>query len=206
MKSAPTPCTIVIPDFYGAPFEGGFYGGQIRVGAAILAVAWAPKEHGETNAAWLQNDALIDCADSPCDSVANTLSMAQAGSPLALWAHGLTINGHADWCIPARDVLEMGYRHLKPTAYENSCSYRDGENPYSVPPGWLYTESNPTRTQAEAFRSGGEQAFNDSWYWTSTQFGANTAFGQHFVNGSQSSHGKSYESRARAVRLIQLNT
>ena len=131
--------------------------------------------------------------------------MADAGSPLAKWALSLDINGFADWCVPARDVLELGYRNLKPTAQENYASLRDGDNASSVPAGYPYTDASPAQTAAEAFRTGNPEAFDDTWYWSSTQFSASSAFGQDFGYGLQGHDAKKSEARARAVRLIQLS-
>ena len=198
--------SILVPAAHGTPFEGGFYGGQIRSGEKIFAVVWAPKALGEKVSIWLPSYKDVPNARSCFHSMDNTRAMAEAGSPLAQWALGLELAGHKDWCIPARDVLELGYRHLKPTNYENSASFRDGDNPSSIPVGYPYTEQVPTQTPAEAFRKGGPEAFEAAWYWSSTQYSSHYAWGQDFGNGNQGfSDGKEFEARARAVRLIQLN-
>jgi hypothetical protein len=199
---------ILVPAEYGAPFEGGFYGGQIRShgGRKLFAIAWAPKALGEASEMiWLPSYKDVPNAASCFHSMDNTVAMAEAGSPLAQWARGLNINGHTDWCIPARDVLELAYRHLKPTDYENSASFRDGDNPSSVPAGYPYTEQDPQQTKAEAFRDGGPEAFETAWYWSSTQYSSGLAWGQGFSYGGQYYDSKKFEARARAVRLIQLN-
>lgn len=197
--------SIHIPASFGEAFKGGFYGGQVRIGEALFAIAWAPKAQGETKALWLPDYTALPNAASCCDSMANTQAMAQAGSPLASWALSLDINGFTDWCVPARDVLELGYRNLKPTAMENDCSFRDGDNPSSAPVGHMYTETSPAQTSAEAFRDGNPEAFAEAWYWSSTQYSADSAFCQYFVNGNQYYFYKKFQVRARAVRLIQLS-
>jgi hypothetical protein len=203
MKSTITPVTA--PAAIGTPFEGGFYGGQIRIGAAICAIVWAPKAQGETKGKWLDSYTSVPGAASCFDSMANTKAMAEAGSNLAKWALGLDINGHTDWRIPARDVLEMGYRYLKPTTDENSASFRDGDNASSIPVGYPYTNESPVQTAADDFKEGGPEAFDARWHWSSTQYSDDSAFSQYFLNGTQSNYDKSYEGRARAVRLIQLS-
>jgi hypothetical protein len=194
------------PEVIGAPFEGGFYGGKIRIGLAICAIVWAPKAEGEIKGKWLDSYASVPGATSCFDSMTNTKAMAEAGSPLAKWALGLDINGHADWCIPARDVLEMGYRYLKPTTDENSASFRDGDNASSIPTGYPYTDESPAQTTCEAMQEGHTEAFEADWHWSSTQCSGSTAFSQYFLNGGQDCSSKSYEGRARAVRLIQLSS
>lgn len=194
-----------VPDI-GAPFEGGFFGGQIRIGGAILAVIWAPKALGETQGIWLPDPSMVPGAISCCDSMGNTRDMAEAGSPIAEWVLGLEINGHRDWCLPARDVLELAYRFLKPTSWETCCSFRDGDNPSSLPPGYPYTkEALIVQTTVEAFQKGGAEVFDDEWHWSSTIYSKASAWCQLFYNGNQSYDHQYRELRARAVRLIQLN-
>lgn len=203
MKSTTSPVTT--PAAIGVTFEGGFYGGIIRMNDATFAVVWAPKAQGETKAAWLDNYTSVPGATSCFDSMVNTKAMAEAGSSLAKWALGLEINGHADWCIPSRDVLELGYRNLKPTTDENCCSFRDGDNASSVPVGYPYTDESPAQTAADGFREGGPEAFDARWHWSSTQYSDYLAVSQYFSYGIQLSNVKSCEGRARAVRLIQLS-
>ena len=136
----------------GAPFEGGHYGGQIRINDALFAICWAPKAEGETTGKWLNKYTDLPAARSCFDSMANTVCMAEAGSPIAHWARGLAIAGHTDWCVPARDVLELGYRLLKPGKRENCASFRDGDNASSVPVGYPYTEESPAQTSVAAFQ------------------------------------------------------
>jgi len=197
--------SILVPAEFGTPFEGGFYGGKIRSGEKIFAVVWAPKALGETSMIWLPSYKDVPNATSCFHSMDNTVAMAEAGSPLGQWARGLDIDGKTDWCIPARDVLELGYRYLKPTTYENSTSFRDGDNPSSLPAGYPYTEQLPAQTTAEAFRKGGAEAFEEAWYWSSTQYSSHYAWTQGFDDGGQYYYDKKFEARARAVRLIQLN-
>lgn len=192
----------------GSPYEGGFYGGMVRLGDSLFAVIWAPKAEGETTGVWLDGEGEdLPGTRSCCDSLSNTLALAEAGGSLAKWALGLRINGFDDWCLPARDVLELGYRHLKPGTAETWCSFRDGDNPSSAPVGYPYLEAEPiVQTSVPAFQAGGEQAFDERWYWSSSQYSAGGAWGQYFLNGSQSYYDESAVGRARAVRLIQLTT
>ena len=185
--------------------QGGYFGGDFLINGKVVSAFWAPKALGETKAVWLPNNKIVDGADSIVDSVANTLAMAEAGSPLAQWAIGLEINGHRDWVIPARDVLEPAYRHLKPTTYETFCSYRDGDNPSSLPVGRHYTEDTPiVQTTVGAFKHGEPEAFDPAVYWTSTQYSSRYAFVQVFGHGYQGHDDEGYEFRARAVRMVQL--
>ena len=206
MNATTTPETL-IPDTIGTPFEGGFYGGKIRINQSIFAIVWAPKAEGEIKGKWLDNYTDVPGATSCFDSMANTKAMAEAGSQIAKKALNANIGGYTDWCIPARDVLEIGYRYLKPTAQENATSFRDGENASSIPAGYSYTETTPIQTTVEAFQSGNSEAFEtDSWYASSTQYSEYLAWGQDFGYGNQSYRNKADERRCRFVRLIQLSS
>lgn len=189
----------------GAAFEGGFYGGIVSIDGAPHAIVWAPKAEGETRAVMLSEDAEQLVATSYSNSLANTRALAELGSPAALWALSLRIGGHADWSIPARDVLELGYRHFKPGTRENYCGFRDGDNPSSLPAGYPYIEESPIQTAAEAFRTGGTEAFEERWYWASTQASSGGAWYQYFLYGLQGYDYVSADGAVRAVRSIPLS-
>jgi hypothetical protein len=196
--------TMITKLTYGAPFEGGFYGGEIRIREAIFAIVNAPKAEGEFEGRWLDSYTDVPGARSCFDSMANTIAMAEAGSELGKRVRGLSIGGHTDWCIPARDVVEIQHRLGKPGTRPNLCSFRDGDNASSVPVGYPYTEELPAQTSVAAFQAGGAEAFEQDWYWTSTQYSKYGAFIQDFLYGDQHGNGKKAELRVRAVRLIQL--
>jgi hypothetical protein len=62
----------------------------------------------------------------------------------------------------------------------------------------------PTRPVAALlFAKFGDQ-FDKEWHWTGDELDGSYAGGQHFLNGHQYTGHKSYEGRARAVRLIHL--
>lgn len=184
--------------------EGGFYSGKLLVNGKPTAVITAPKALGEFSGIWLPEYTLIPGANSFNDSVANTLAMAEAGSPIAQKAVATEINGHKDWVIGARDVVELQYRHLKPTTDKNYV-YRHGDNPSSIPVGYPYSEDEPAQTPLVLFQAGGTEAFEPDWYATSTQSGAYYAWLQHFGDGLQDTGLKIHEFQVRLVRLIQLD-
>jgi hypothetical protein len=187
----------------GAPLSGGYFAGILIIREALHALIVAPKAEGEFKGKWLNSEDKVPGADDIADGLSNTLAMAEAGSPIAKQALALNIAGFTDWHVPSRDALELLYRHLKPTSQENYCTFRDGENPSSVPQGRFYTEEAPSVTAVEAFRS--TEAFVAGWYWSSTQSSSSSAFDQDFDLGSQDDVSKSYEGRVRAVRTIQLS-
>jgi hypothetical protein len=190
-----------LPAEIGAPCEGGFYAGQIRVGDQVFALVVSPKEGGDSaDHKWLDRYEEVPAATSCFDGMANTAAMAAAGSVLATTVRALSINGFTDWYLPSRDELELIYRNLKPGTQANSCSFRDGDNASSVPVGYPYTEAAPTQTSAPAFQAGGAEALEADWYWSSTQYSQFYAWLQYFGYGFQYDIIKKYEGRARAVR------
>jgi len=189
----------------GSALAGGFYAGRINVDGTIFALVVAPKAEGEhKDTPWAKALKKVAGAMSFLDGFANTAAMAEAGSKLAAWARGLRIGGHDDWYIPSRDELEICYRALKPTKDENYC-YR-GDNPSSVPVGYAYMPDAPGQTGVEAFKEGGAEAFDDVWYWSSTQYAGNDAYAwiQNFSTGGQGYDRKGIDCRCRAVRRVAI--
>ena len=204
--NAPVTAVEALPTIPGTSFGGGFYAGQFRIGNEVFALIVAPKFEGDIESVWNDSRASITGAESYNDGLANTNVMAEAGSTLGKWARELRIAGHDDWYLPSRDELEIAYRNLKPLDRDNLVSFRDGDNPSSIPLGYPYTSALPAQTVSPAFREGGAEAFDSAWYWASTQYAGNTdyAWGQYFTNGSQNYGLKSCEGRARAVRRFKI--
>lgn len=203
MKSSHTEILPLI----GTALDGGFYAGRIVIDGAPYALIVAPKGEGEqADVEWIDDHKDVPGAKSWNDGLANTDAMAAAGSKLALWARDLRIAGHADWYLPSQDELEILYRNLKPTSAKNSQWARSGINISAIEPTRPYTPTEPAQTMAEAFRQGGEQAFEPEWYWSSTQHAAysDDAWSQNFDYGFQNDGYKSYDGRARAVRRLPL--
>jgi hypothetical protein len=132
--------------------------------------------------------------------------MLNACSELALKVAELNIGGHNDWYIPSQDELEIIYRNLKPTTETNSLYGRSGVNASAVIPTHAYTRENPAQTLAEAFQAGGVEAFEDTYYWSSTQHAgySDVAWLQYFYDGYQDNGHKSDQWRARAVRRLPI--
>ncbi|MEE4632285.1 DUF1566 domain-containing protein [Pseudomonas alliivorans] len=183
----------------GQPYGGGFFSGiTLEDGKRYINIT-AGAAH-ELVGAWGKYGEKIEGAGSFTDSRANTEAMTASGSELAAKVLALNIGGFSDWAIPARDVQELQYRHLKPTTEENWQYARSGDNPSSLPVGLLYSEADPAQTNVETFKKGGAEAFCDTWYWSSSQRSANYAFTQGFADGTQFIHAKDSELRVRPVR------
>ena len=119
---------INLPEI-NASFQGGFYGGQILVDGQNHAIVWAP-EKTEIVGSWMDKDIDVKLAKSNVDSMSNTIAMAAAGSQIASVALSSEINGFTDWCIPAKDVLDIGYKNskaiFKKSLYWSSTQYSEG--------------------------------------------------------------------------------
>ena len=194
-----------LPTIAGTPFAGGFYAGRFQLDGTEYALIVAPKAHGEHAAtAWGEYGQDIAGARSYNDGRANTEAMAAAGSALGQWALQLDIDGHTDWYLPSRDELELCYRNLKPTNDENWCSFRDGDNPSSLPLGYPYTAESPAQATDPAFQAEGAEAFQPATYWSSTQCSPYDAWIQDFGGGSQLNALKVDTRRAVAVRRFKV--
>lgn len=188
----------------GAAFEGGYYAGLIALNGETYGIVVSPKASGELEEArWGEYGNDLQAARHFNDGLSNTQAMAEAGSDLARWMLALDINGFADWYLPARDELELLYRHFKPTT-ESNWVYRHGENPSSAPMGYPYTAEHPPQTQQPEFQADATEAFEDTWYWSSTQFSPTNAWYQHFADGYQDDDHEVTELRARAVRKFKV--
>lgn len=193
-----------VPTKFGAEWEGGYFGGILTFGGDVYGQVISPKALGDIGPAiWHSDYTLITGADSFFDGLGNTKAMAEAGSEIAQQVLELRINGRDDWHIGSRDQVELMYRGLKPTTDENDV-YRYGDNPSSLPPGYPYTLHLPGQTEVELFRDGCAEAFEATWYFTSTQYSANNAWGQHFDDGLQNLALKGTRGRFRAVRMIKI--
>lgn len=187
----------------GTAMLGGFFAGLVNINGQTKGIIVAPKATGEYKGQWAESDDLIPGAACPVDGQQNTLDMIAAGTDLGKWVQSLDIGGFTDWHIPSRDQLEIIYRAFKPTDYANSPY--SGVNINSVPPHNLYTADEPKQCQIEAFEDDGDEAFDTTWYWTSTQVGEAYAWIQPFGNGPQHDAWKYSSYRARAVRTINLS-
>ena len=183
----------------------GFYAGRLQIDGAEYALIVSPRDTGTLeDAVWGKYSHAVADARSCNDGLANTIAMKEAGSEAAEWALQLNIAGHNDWYLPSRDELELCYRNLKPTKEENWASFRDGDNPSSLPAGYPYTEQSPLQTNNDLFQDEGAEAFASAWYLSSTQSSPSTAWVQNFDDGDQTNAHKDNARRARAVRRFKV--
>jgi hypothetical protein len=81
--------------------------------------------------------------------------------------------GFDDWRAPTKDELYVIYRGLGPNV-----------------------------TQSAAFKKGQSEAFDERWYWSSTEYGSDYAWDQGFDDGYLGYDGKDHQDRVRAVRKV----
>ena len=194
---------VAPPTVIGQSYGGGFYAGQISSGSTYYLVV-GPVSSAQSTLAWKTTDTLTSGTSSVIDGPTNSSNMNNASHPAGQFCEGLSIGGFTDWYMPAKNELEVCYYNLKPTTNSNNTS--SGTNTNAVPSrGSNYTSGTPAQTSAADFvTSTGAQAFTAGFYWSSTQYNYNKAWGQYFNNGYQSYSGynKVASARVRAVRRI----
>ena len=205
----------------GAAFQGGYYAGLISHsanGIATHALILAPRASGSLlNVAWKTANTASTGTTSVFDGKANSEAMNNASHPAAQFCCSLTIGGYDDWYLPATQEWDVLYRSFRPEAifpgaYDGSAY---GANPYAVPQGANYSDSNPALTAAMPFRSGGaetlmhvDETYGDDPFshWTSTQAASGTAYLRMPYMGSQYAANKTGASgtQVRAIRRIEV--
>tara|TARA_R110002126_G_scaffold205432_1_gene352789 strand:+ start:310 stop:975 length:666 start_codon:yes stop_codon:yes gene_type:complete len=200
----------VPPPTIGAAYEGGFFAGQISTagtGVADYNLVIGPKASTQSALQWKTSNTATAGTSSIIDGPANSAAMNNATHPAAQFCEALTVGSNTDWYMPAKNELEVCYYNLKPTTGANNTV--SGINTNSVPArASNYTSGNPAQTSAAAFvTSTGAEAFDATYYWTSTQdpfnSGNNFAKWQRFDNGRQYYGQKIYTYiNVRAVRRV----
>lgn len=201
----------------GDPLDGGYFAGYISHtadGNPTHALIVAPAATGATgtgytlttNFQWKISDTTTAGTTSVFDGAANTAAMEAAGisdHPAAYFCVTRNIGGYSDWYLPARYELDIAYYNLKPSTTSNNTSW--GINNYSVPKRTVnYTAGDPAQTSVAAFQSGGAEAFEAGFHWSSTEASIASAWILNFSNGDQFSATKTGSIRVRAFRKIAL--
>ena len=203
----------MIPTRIGQKFEGGYFAGVIRGKDCAYLILAAPKSteciiQFKTQLSSTPGTQLVN------DGWKNTNAMNDSAHPTAQYCRNLNVSGHADWYLPSRDELETCYRVFKPTDWGNdkyvadtlfsNLSLANGTNLNSIPTGAAYTKPKPAKTIVTAFQTGGIEAFEKTYYWTSTESSSYThgSLFQNFSNGDQDWGYKTNVCRVRVVRRV----
>jgi len=165
---------------HGAPFGGGFFGGEIVIEGTRYALIVAPKSEGEKMGLEYKSKdrGTPDGTDSDDNGLGNSEITNDANHPAAQFCRSLHIGGHDDWYLPSRDELAILCRNISPTR----------------------------KNTPELFKSDGPEAFEKDWYWSSTEYAPYSvdAWIVGFDDGSQYGYGKDYEFGVRAVRRLKI--
>ena len=203
----------MIPTRVGQKFKGGYFTGVIRIGTTCYAIIVAPKSTQTSGLPFKTSDSATANTQSVNDGWTNTNSMNNSSHPVAQYCRNMTAGGYTDWYLPSRDELELCYRNLRPTTQNNwvgtpgsgNLGLANGTNPNSDPAGAAYTTTNPAQTTATTFRSGGVEAFDEAYYWSSTEYSSDTSYAlfQDFGDGYQNYYTKTYTGyEVRGVRRV----
>ena len=179
----PVGTALYIPEPYaviGSPLGGGFFAGEMVIDGVPYALVVAPKAEGERMELRYKGKdrGTPDGTDSDDDGFANTDRTNDDNHPAAQFCRSLRVGGHDDWYLPSRDELAMICRNL-------------GPNRKNVP---------------ESFKSGAEEAFEEEWYWSSTEYAPSSGYAWFvgFSGGHQDNRLKLGNFGVRAVRKIKL--
>ena len=206
-NSANTNSVYNPPLAYGAPYQGGYFAGQISTsgdGVPSHNLVVAPAASGSASYAQKTSRTATAGTSSTIDGPGNTAVMIAAGAaahPAANFCNDLTIGGYSDWYLPAVYELTAIYNRLKPSTANGT-----GNTTYMAPP---FTTS-ATQTSDTDFKVGGSQAFTSSGsgtnaanqHWTSTTTTSASGRSVSFSNGSLLSYFKTQGRLTRAVRRV----
>lgn len=164
----------------GAEFGGGFFGGEITVDGVRYALVVAPKADGEKMDLQYKkkNRDTSDGTDLDNDGLANTDRINDDNHPTAQFCRGLQIGGFDDWYLPSRDELMLIWMALGPNR----------------------------KTTPESFKAGSAEAFETTWYWSSTEHAqySDAAWIVGVDGGGQSYGFKHSLYGVRAVRRLKI--
>jgi hypothetical protein len=204
----------------GQAFGGGYYAGQISTagnGIADYNLVIGPYSTAKSVKAWATSDNyganFVNAAGTTSDingpsntTAAYNLDGLNGGSgivnyPAAVWAKGLSVGGYSDWYLPAFNELEVCFYNLKASSVNNDTN--TGINPNSVPKrSSNHTTGTPSQTSAASFQTGGSEAFNNGYFYSSTQANRYRAKMIYFNTGFYTTGYKTSGQHVRAVRRV----
>jgi hypothetical protein len=144
-----------LPESIGEPYGGGFYAGEIEDGGKTYKLIVADISGDILGLPWMDPPGDWPIAASSTDGLGNTQTMA-GDERFAAGNHCLDWRGGGfdDWYMPAQEELSMIYLNLGPNG--------------SVPID---------------FRLGNVQAFDEGYYWCSTENESGYTWIQRFSDG-----------------------
>jgi hypothetical protein len=207
----------------GAPYQGGFFAGQMNIGGTVYNLVVAPVTsgslQGETTGSWATVATDDTTANNTFYGSTATTTYANAQHPLFNWAinnangpnagtfdptntAGTGIGGYNDWYIPSIYELMTLYYYFKPDSAPNNAG--TGVNPFAVAPCISpFTSINPTATTIPGFVPPGTNSFSASNYGSATQSGSTNFRSILFTLGDDSALSKTGAVvAARAIRRV----
>ncbi len=164
----------------GSPLGGGFFAGELSLDGDRYALVVAPKAAGEKFELEYTKKNLGDAdgTDSEDDGLTNSDKINDKNHPAAQFCRSLQFSGYDDWYMPSRGELIRIWRALGPNKKETP----------------------------ELFRAGGAEAFDDRWYWSSTESASCScpAWAVNFGDGYQDNTSKDLNAGVRAVRRFKV--
>lgn len=226
---------IVLPNI-GDSWLGGSYGGLMDPTQSGAVPSNDANQSGKpfalidlglsAESASVQYKTTNDAAPAACstvwDGLGATQAMISAGSayPAAQYAAGISVpsDGASQAYIPAMWELLALYWVFKPFTNSNYLTARTGStfpggsvtqglDPVASPQRPAFTSSVPGQTSLTAWQTGGAQAFQNSYYWTATEYSSAYAWILNFSTsgpGRLNLYSKNYSNRLRLVRRIEL--
>jgi hypothetical protein len=171
--NAPAP-RIEIPA-PGTSFGGGFFSHPFILRAEVYGLVIANKAHGEFRDIWHKSTRkIVAGALSYNDGLANTIAMAEAGSPLATRIRELRLGDHDDWYLFDRAAALGAFYELQGTE--------------------AFKEGGVEAFEQEAYWTSTQYAGHASSAWSQDLF----------YGGYQDYHGKASKLLGRAVRRVKL--
>lgn len=162
----------------GQKLQGGTFTGFNRIRNQIYGIIVAHK-WSEASLQLKIEDSKTPNTRSTMHGFANTQSMNNLAHPAAHYCKNLTVDGNADWYLPSMNELELCYRYLKPSKWENcvgqtynknsEVKINYGLNLSSIPKGSPYTEESPSQTIVVDYIKNSSESFSEEFYWSSTE-------------------------------------
>lgn len=168
----------------GEEFGGGYLGALMPAAdGRFWALIVSPKMEGEMKSVpWGMLNKPVPAARSFTDGLANSDATNDEHHPAALFCRAIHIGGMKDWYLPSSAELAA-----------------------------LWVSLGPGHTFAEAFRRGGREAFDESWYWSSTEVKGDPSFAwgqpfgdQPFGLSLRNNDDKYGVNMCRAIRRVHL--
>lgn len=167
----------VDPFIPGTPMEGGFFFGFHEIGSDKYALIVADSSATEY-LRWKTGLTLTAGTESLVDGWANTNAMNDAQHPAAQYCRSYSGGGHNDWYLPARNELAILRNNLA-----TDLPLLDYISP-------------------DDFASGGDQAFINGYFWSSSQNAAGNSW-RVTVSQFSSSSGSSSKNQNHRVLPIR---